>query len=86
MRPSIKKNYSGFVPAYIPHPLTLCAYYHCVNNRFDETTRYCEAHGELYKQEALANADGATVLEFKLDDTKAQLELSGDAACLIWKT
>lgn len=64
MRQKILKRYAGFVPAYIAHPLTLCAYYHCVNNRTDG--RYCEAHAGMYLEEALKQKEGASVLTFPL--------------------
>ncbi len=65
MRPKIKKHYAGFVPAYISHPLSKCAYYHCDKSRTYEGSRYCEEHGVEYTKECLEQPEGANVLPFR---------------------
>lgn len=62
MRSSIKKHYVGFVPSYVPHPLTKCAFYHCEGERTDG--RYCDTHALQYVKEAEELPEDGKVIQW----------------------
>lgn len=64
VRPKIKKHYRGLVPMYIPHPESLCAFYHCKRER-QEDRRWCREHTAQYKSE-VDDQGGADIVPFKL--------------------
>lgn len=59
---SIAKQWAGFVPAFVSHPLALCAHYHCPDKRW-EGRRYCKLHALAYDAEAFMS-DEQKVLAF----------------------
>ena len=66
----ILKRYKGFVPQYVSHPTTLCAYYHCPDPRDpDDGGRYCPAHAALYLEQALSKETGADVIPIRPEST-----------------
>lgn len=64
-KPRIKAHWQGFVPAWIPWPRTMCAYYHCKMRR-DEGSRFCVEHCSHYEREVYALGDAPRVIAFEV--------------------
>lgn len=69
MKNPVKKHWEGFVPAYVSHPMTSCAHYHCPDKRW-ENRRYCKLHALRYDTEAFTSDEDNLIvgLDFTRDD------------------